>query len=103
MSTGIVHGVAVPHCRINGTKTVHGAIGISRQGIDFNAIDNSPTHLFFLIISSPDSTEYHLRVLKRLALLLEVPSFYNDVLSRKDAQSVYDLICKYEDELISSM
>jgi PTS system fructose-specific IIC component/PTS system nitrogen regulatory IIA component len=103
MSTGIMYGVAVPHCRLNGIKGVHGVIGISQRGIDFDAIDHSPTHLFFLIVSSPDSTEYHLRVLKRLALILDVPSFYKEMMAQKNAQDVYDLICKYEDEFISSM
>jgi PTS system fructose-specific IIC component/PTS system nitrogen regulatory IIA component len=103
MSTGIMHGVAVPHCRTSGIQNVRGVIGVSREGIDFDAIDHSPTHIFFLIISSPDSTAYHLRVLKRLALLLETPAFYNEVLAQKSAQDVYDLLCKYEDQLISSM
>ncbi len=103
MSTGIMPGIAVPHCRTDAVSGVHGVIGISRRGIEYDSLDNTPVHLLFLVLSSPDASAFHLRVLKRLAQILENPSFYRTVVEQTNPDSVYDVICKYEDELSSSM
>ena len=99
MSTGIMSGIAVPHGKTDAVTEVHGAIGISRAGIDYEALDGKPVHLIFMLLSSPDSSELHLRVLKRLARLLENTKFYNALLEQKSSEAVYDLVCKYETDL----
>jgi nitrogen PTS system EIIA component len=52
-STGIGRGVAVPHCRTMAVSDVHVVAGISREGLDFGAIDKKPVNLFFLIVAPP--------------------------------------------------
>ncbi len=99
MSTGVLPGIAVPHGKTNAVKGVKGVIGISKQGIEYDSLDGKPVHVVILLLSSPDSSELHLRILKHLARLLENSSFYNDLLNQKSAQDVYDLVCRYEEEL----
>lgn len=99
MSTGIMPSIAVPHGKTDAVKEVCGAIGVSRTGIDYDALDGKPVHLIFMLLSSPENSELHLRVLKRLARILEKPKFYNALMEQTSSDAVYDLICKYETDL----
>lgn len=63
-STGLGHGVAVPHARAAGVKSAIGAFGRHPQGLDFNAIDGEPVHLVFLIISPASQPEQYQAALK---------------------------------------
>ena len=99
MSTGIMSGIAVPHAKTSAVTDVQGAIGISRSGLDYDALDGKPVHLIVLILSGADSTELHLRVLKRLARLLENSEFYAELMEQKTAEAAYNVFCKYEKEL----
>ncbi|MDR2746454.1 MAG: PTS sugar transporter subunit IIA [Treponema sp.] len=101
MSTGIHKGIAVPHGKTNGVDDVFGFLGISRKGIDYDALDGEPVYLLFMILAPPKDSEKHLRILKRLAELLENPQFYMDLLSQRDPQGAYGVICKYEDIFIT--
>jgi PTS system fructose-specific IIC component/PTS system nitrogen regulatory IIA component len=97
MSTGIHKGIAVPHGKINAIDQVYGVLGISRKGIDYDALDGEPVYLLFMILAPPGDSERHLRILKRLAELLENPQFYMELLSQKDPQGAYGVICKFDD------
>jgi PTS system fructose-specific IIC component/PTS system nitrogen regulatory IIA component len=97
MSTGIQKGIAIPHGSTNAVDSVCGVLGISRKGVDYDALDGEPVYLLFMIVAPYEDSEIHLRILKRLAELFENPQFYNDLYAQKDAQGVHRVICKYED------
>lgn len=101
MSTGIKKGIALPHGKTNAVDQVYGVLGISRKGLDYDALDGEPVYLLFMMLAPQKDTEKHLRLLKRLAELLDNPSFYNEVIAQKDARSVNNVIRKYEDVLIA--
>jgi PTS system fructose-specific IIC component/PTS system nitrogen regulatory IIA component len=101
MSTGIHKGIAIPHGKTNAVDTVRGVVGISRKGVDYDALDGEPVYLLFMIVAPQRDSERHLRILKRLAELLENPQFYVDLQSQKDPQGAYKVISKYEDMLIA--
>jgi nitrogen PTS system EIIA component len=66
-STGIGKGVAIPHCRTLAVSDVHVVAGISKTGVDFNAVDQKPVHLIFLIVAPPhDSSNLYLPVLGKI-------------------------------------
>ena len=99
MSTGIMHGIAVPHGHCPCVKNVVGAIGISRKGIDYDALDKAPVSLVFMVLSAPEETERHLKVLKALASILQNPMFAKQIVEMQNARQVYDLVCQYEASL----
>ncbi|MDR1899320.1 MAG: PTS sugar transporter subunit IIA [Treponema sp.] len=101
MSTGIHKGIAIPHGKTNAVENVYGVLGISRKGIDYDALDGEPVYLLFMVLAPQKDSEKHLRILKRMAELLENPQFYMDLVSQKDPQSAYGIIRKYEDVLIA--
>ncbi|MDR0290413.1 MAG: PTS sugar transporter subunit IIA [Treponema sp.] len=103
MSTGIQKGIAIPHGNTNAVDAVRGVLGISRKGIDYDALDGKPVYLLFMILAPREDAEAHLRILKRTAMLLENPEFSIDLQSQKDALGAYRVICKHEDLLVSSL
>jgi PTS system fructose-specific IIC component/PTS system nitrogen regulatory IIA component len=97
MSTGIKKGIAIPHGKSSCVKGVAGVLGISRKGIDYDALDGEPVYLVFLLLSSPDGSEQHLRILKKLAVLLENPSFQSDIAASRNPQEALRVLEKYEE------
>jgi PTS system fructose-specific IIC component/PTS system nitrogen regulatory IIA component len=101
MSTGIHKGIAIPHGKTNAVENVYGVLGISRKGIDYDALDGEPVYLLFMVLAPQKDSEKHLRILKRMAELLENPQFYMDLVAQKDPQSAYGIIRKYEDVFVA--
>ncbi len=101
MTTGIMHSVGIPHALIRSMKGSIGAIGISREGIDYDSLDKSPVHVVFMIIGSEDGTEHHIQILKELATVLQSPDFIEKILSFNSASEIYDFICTSEESLIN--
>ncbi|MDR3161313.1 MAG: PTS sugar transporter subunit IIA [Spirochaetaceae bacterium] len=99
MSTGIRKGIAIPHGKTNAVDRVHGVLGISKKGIDYDALDGKPVYLLFMMLAPQRDSEEHLRHLKRLAELLDNPKFYTDLVAQEDAQGAHGIIKKYEDVL----
>jgi PTS system fructose-specific IIC component/PTS system nitrogen regulatory IIA component len=101
MSTGIQKGIAIPHGKTNAVDAVYGILGISKKGVDYDALDGEPVYLLFMMLAPPKDTEQHLRLLKRLAELLDNPQFYTDLITQVDAQGAHGIMKKYEDVLIT--
>ena len=99
MSTGIQKGIAVPHGRVPSIDKVYGILGISRKGIDYDALDGQPVYLLFMLLAPQTESEYHLRVLKRLAEMLQNPQFFTDLAAQNDPVAANGIIKKYEDIL----
>ncbi|MCL2229684.1 MAG: PTS sugar transporter subunit IIA [Treponema sp.] len=99
MSTGIHKGIAVPHGKTNAVKTLRGVLGISRKGIEYDALDGEPVYLLFMIISPLEDSEKYLRLLKHLAELMEIPQFQVELQAQRDPQSAFKIIRKFEEML----
>ncbi len=70
MSTGIGHGVAIPHGTIPDFEGVVGALGRSEAGIDFAALDGDPVHLVVLVVVGESAYRQHIRTLAIVSRLL---------------------------------
>lgn len=101
MSTGIKKGIGIPHGKTDAVDRVYGILGISRNGIDYEALDGEPVYLVFMMLAPKKDSEKHLRLLKRLAELLDNPQFYLDVIAAPSAESASLVVKKYEEILIS--
>ena len=91
-STGIGDGVAIPHGKLAGLPGLVAAFGVSRAGVDFDAIDGKPTHLFFALLAPENSAGVHLKALARISRLFKNPSFRRAITEAADAQAMFDLI-----------
>jgi PTS system fructose-specific IIC component/PTS system nitrogen regulatory IIA component len=99
MSTGIQKGIAIPHGKSTAVDDVYGVLGISRKGIDYEALDGNPVYVLFMILAPQKDSEKHLQVLQRLAELLTNPEFFTDLVAQKNSQGVFEILKKYEDLL----
>jgi len=68
-TTAIGHGVAVPHCRAKGLETPALVLGLSPDGVSFEAGDGKLSHIFFLLVSPEDHPGEGLRLLAAIASL----------------------------------
>ncbi len=69
-STAIGDGVAIPHCKMKGVKNPVVMLAISKKGLDFHSLDEKPSYIFFLVVSSPDNPSVNLQILAAIAHLV---------------------------------
>jgi fructose-specific phosphotransferase system IIA component len=87
-STGIGKGVAVPHVHEDSIERQLLAVGISREGIDFQAIDASPVHIVALLATPSKHQKQHMELLAGLSRLLQHEEIRRQLVQAKDATEV---------------
>lgn len=92
MTTGIGKGLAIPHGKVEGIDNIYGVVGASAVGIDYDAVDAAPVRVAFMILSPRNRPEEHLRVLKRLAGILEIPGLADQVAGATDPDQVRSIL-----------
>ncbi|MBW8014557.1 MAG: PTS sugar transporter subunit IIA [Planctomycetes bacterium] len=97
-STGIGSGIAIPHGKCRGVKELVMAIGIAKEPIEFDSIDQKPVSIIILLASPTDKTGPHIQALARISRLMLDDKFKEQLLTAKSAENVYDLINKKEHE-----
>lgn len=91
-STGLEDGIAIPHAKINGLNRIIVACAKSDKGVEFQAHDQKPTRLFFVLLAPESATATHLKILARLSRLLKEVSFRKKLLSAKQSNDIYNII-----------
>jgi len=99
MTTGIVTGIAIPHAVCDSIKQPVGAIGISRNGIDFNSLDGKPVNLIIMLLLPATDSAVHLRLMQELASVFQKQNFLRNVMEKKLSKEIFDTICAYEEDL----
>lgn len=84
-STGLGHGVAIPHGRIGVIDQPAAAFLKLQEAVDFDAVDNQPVDLVFGLLVPEDSTEEHLQILSSIAEKFSQPGFADSL--RKSAST----------------
>ena len=90
-STGLEAGIAVPHAKTQAVPALTLAIGISSEGIDFDAIDHQPSKLFFLMLAPPDKSGPHIEALAEIARMSKSKSFISSLIAAKNVEEVLEL------------
>ena len=91
-TTGIGHGLAIPHGKCAGMSGLAMAVGKPADPLDFEAIDSKPVRLVVLLASPPDKTSDHIQALARISRLMTVEDFRTQIYAAQTAQEVFDLI-----------
>ncbi|WP_035064623.1 PTS sugar transporter subunit IIA [Nitratidesulfovibrio termitidis] len=86
-TTGIGDGVAIPHGKLANISDIVVAVGRSVPGIDFDALDMKPCHLFFLVLAPEQVAGMHLRILAHISRLLKDPQFRRAMLDAPDGEA----------------
>ena len=91
-STGIGHGVAVPHTKHPSVDRLVATVALSKTGVDFASLDGENVYIFFLLVSPPDRPGDHLRALENISRHLRNPNFCSFLKQAKTAQEVISLL-----------
>lgn len=91
-TTGIGHGLAIPHGKCAGMPGLSMAIGKPARPMDFEAIDGQPVKLIVLLASPPDRTSDHIQALARISKLMIMDSFRDQMYAAESAPAIYDLL-----------
>jgi mannitol/fructose-specific phosphotransferase system IIA component (Ntr-type) len=92
MSTGIGGGVAIPHVRIDGVSEPVIALGLSRDGIDFDSIDGEPVRIVVLFAMPRSANEQYLRALARTMLTLKTAGLVDQLPACTTPEQVVELL-----------
>jgi PTS system nitrogen regulatory IIA component len=91
-STGIGGGIGIPHGKMRGLDRMLVGFGRSRGGVEFEAIDGRPAHLFFLLVTPEDSIDAHLRLLAQISRMLKNDHFKERLLHAADRDELLRVI-----------
>jgi mannitol/fructose-specific phosphotransferase system IIA component (Ntr-type) len=97
-TTGIGHGLAIPHGKTPGCGRLCMAVGLTKQPIDFGAIDGLPVELIILLASPADQTGPHIQALATISNLLTDADFRNELKKAPTADALYGMIEQRERE-----
>ncbi|MBU2262560.1 MAG: PTS sugar transporter subunit IIA [Proteobacteria bacterium] len=97
-STGIGDGIAIPHGKLAGLEEMVVAFGRSREGVDFEAMDGKPAHLFFLLMAPENSVGQHLKALAKISRMLKDEAFRKKLLAAKECDELFQVLAEKDDE-----
>lgn len=94
-STGLGHGIAIPHCRIKECSKIIGTLVKLEEPIDFDAIDGEPVDLIFVLLVPDQADDEHLQVLAKIAEMFNDESFCRRLRYCEDSQALYRLAASH--------
>ncbi|MCX7655260.1 MAG: PTS sugar transporter subunit IIA [Treponemataceae bacterium] len=92
MSTGMKHGIAIPHGKSPTIQELIACIGISEKPVDFDALDHEPCRIFIMTLSPIDKTGPHLQFLAEISLLFKSSEKRAQILSAKTPEEVVRIL-----------
>lgn len=91
-STGLGRGIAIPHVKFKSLKTIVCLFARLEAPIDFDALDNEPVDLIFLLLAPEHASGDHLKALARISRLLREPKSLERLRSAKDEAALYAVL-----------
>src|ERR1700735_2645614 len=95
MSTGIGFGIGIPHASTELIPEVVGALGRSKKGINFDALDNQPVSIVMLFLVPQGQFQKHLHTLAKIAKLLHKADFRAALEQAPDAEAMLTAIREF--------
>jgi len=102
ISTGIGDGLAIPHAIIDGGPKIRGVIGVSHGGIQFDAIDEKPVRIMFLIATPRKNYDVHLHMLANIAKIFgHHPHIADQIVKARSPEEVFEILQAEEIEALN--
>jgi mannitol/fructose-specific phosphotransferase system IIA component (Ntr-type) len=99
-STGFGKGVAIPHVKQKGLKEMVAGVGVSSDGVDFNALDGQPVYSVFLLLSPADDPEQHLRAMEIIFKNLSQDNFRRFLRQASSVDDVWTLLQEADNQTL---
>jgi PTS system nitrogen regulatory IIA component len=91
-TTGVGHGIAIPHGKLGALDRLHGVFSRLEQPVDFDAIDEQPVDLVFLLLAPETAGADHLKALARVSRLLRDRNVCEKLRGTDSADAIYALL-----------
>jgi len=91
-TTGIGDGVAIPHGKMESLNNIVLAVGRSKEGVEFDALDFKPCTIFFLVLAPEQVAGMHLRILAHISRLLKDEEFRKAFMGASDRDELWALL-----------
>ncbi len=91
MSTGIQHGVAIPHAKTKAVTGLVACIGVHREGMDFESLDGVPSTIFVMTLSPENRTGPHVQFLAEISMVLKSPPVRSAIMKVTDPGELLEL------------
>lgn len=92
MSTGMKHGIAIPHGKTDTVSDLVACIGISDKPVDFDSLDQEPCRIFIMTLSPVNKTGPHLQFLAEVSLLFKSADKRAQILNTQDKAEVIKIL-----------
>ena len=92
MSTGMKHGIAIPHGKTPTINDLVACIGVSDAPVDFDALDHEPCRIFIMTLSPVEKTGPHLQFLAEISLLFKSSEKRQEILSATTIEEVVKVL-----------
>ncbi len=94
MSTGIGHGIALPHGKSNAVKQTSAALVTLAAPIDYDALDNEPVQIVVILVGKEDQVSTHLKLLSKISRVVSSESFRHEALNAKRPEDIHALLVR---------
>jgi len=92
MSTGMKHGIAIPHGKCSAIEDLVACIGISEKPVDFDSLDHVPCRIFIMTLSPVEKTGPHLQFLAEVSLLFKSAEKRDEILKAKTPEEILKIL-----------
>ena len=94
MSTGMKHGIAIPHGKCAAIEDLVACIGISEKPVDFDSLDHEPCRIFIMTLSPVEKTGPHLQFLAEVSLLFKSAEKRDEILKAKTPEEILKILAE---------
>ncbi|MBX7155995.1 MAG: PTS sugar transporter subunit IIA [Candidatus Kapaibacterium sp.] len=91
MSTGIGHGIALPHGKTNAVKHTSAAMITLAQPVDYDSLDNQPVQLAIMLVGKENQVSTHLKLLSKISRIIANESFRHYAIDAENAEQIHKL------------
>jgi mannitol/fructose-specific phosphotransferase system IIA component (Ntr-type) len=102
MSTGVGKGFGIPHAKTNSVNEIIAAFGKLDYSIDFQALDDKPVNLIFLLIGKENLVGPHIKLLSRISRMMNIDDFREKLANASTAEEIYSLFEQEEKQYFES-
>jgi fructose-specific phosphotransferase system IIA component len=92
MSTGMQHGIAIPHGKTDSVDKLVTAMALKKEGVDFGSMDGKPSTIFIMTISSVSRSGPHIQFLSEISQVLNDPEKRERILAAQSTTEILDIL-----------
>ena len=95
MSTGLENGIAIPHAKSDGVKEICVAVGVKKDGLDFEALDKKASKIFVMVVSPKTGASPQMQVMSAVTGVLQKPEAVEKILNAESSEKILEIFASY--------